>query len=120
MTIAFLFVGAGLNYFTPAEAFEYLTAAVTFIGILVWLAIIYTHSIFRRDLLARGEQPPAFSLPFWPVSSFVAAGFLIAVIVILVGVAQTRAPVLLGLALLCFIGLVYRFTPEARARRNPS
>ena len=35
VTTAFLFLGAGLNYFTPKEAFEYLTAAVTFIGILV-------------------------------------------------------------------------------------
>lgn len=48
MTIAFLFLGAGINYFSPAEAFEYLTAAVTLIGKLIWLSILYTHLQFRR------------------------------------------------------------------------
>jgi AAT family amino acid transporter len=37
---------AGLNYFAPAQAFEYLTSAVTFIGILVWLSILFTHAQF--------------------------------------------------------------------------
>jgi amino acid transporter, AAT family len=112
MTIVFLFFGAGLNYFTPKEAFEYLTAAVTFIGILIWLSILYTHVRFRRTLRERGEALPTFQSPFWPVSSIIAAAFLVGVICILFSVPDTRAPALLGLALLGLIAVGYRFTPR--------
>jgi amino acid transporter, AAT family len=109
-TVAFLFLGAGLNYFTPKEAFEYLTAAVTFIGILIWLSILYTHVRFRRRLRERGEALPHFQSPFWPFSSLVAAAFLIGVIGILFSVPDTRTPALLGLGLLGVIAAGYRFT----------
>lgn len=115
MTTAFLFLGAGLNYFTPAEAFEYLTAAVTFIGILIWLSIIYTHLRFRRQLIAQGEPIPSFSMPFWPLSSLVAGGFLVGVIGILISVPETRTPVLLGLLLLAVIAAGFRLTEKSPA-----
>ncbi|WP_363349574.1 amino acid permease [Methylocystis echinoides] len=116
MTVVFLFLGAGLNYFTPAQAFEYLTAAVTFIGILIWLSILYTHVKFRRRLAEQGEPIPAFRSPLWPFSSLVAAAFLIGVIGILVSVSETRAPVLIGLLLLCLIAAGFRLTPLRRVR----
>jgi AAT family amino acid transporter len=119
-TVAFLFLGAGLNYFTPARAFEYLTAAVTFIGILIWLSILYTHLCFRRRLAATGETLPPFRAPFWPLSSVVAAAFLVGVIGILVSVAETRLPVLIGLLLLCLIAACFRFTPARRMARTPA
>lgn len=115
VTTAFLFLGAGLNYFTPAQAFEYLTAAVTFIGILIWLTIIYTHSRFRRRLAETGEAIPAFRMPFWPLSSFVAGGFLVAVIGILVSVAETRGPVIVGLLLLAALAAGFRLTQPKTA-----
>lgn len=114
MTVAFLFLGSGLNYFTPAEAFEYLTAAVTFIGILIWLSIIYTHVRFRRRLAEEGRSLPDFRAPFWPVSSLIAAAFLIGVIGILVSISETRLPVLIGLLLLCLIAAAFRLTPGRR------
>lgn len=114
MTIGFLFAGAGLNYFVPSEAFEYLTAAVTFIGILIWLAILYTHVQFRRALAQSGQAVSEFSAPFWPVSSLIAAAFLIGVIVILISVSHTRTPVLIGLAMLAVIAVCYRLTPRSR------
>jgi AAT family amino acid transporter len=115
MTVAFLFLGAGLNYFTPSEAFEYLTAAVTFIGILIWLGILYTHMRFRRRMKETGEAPH-FEAPFWPLSSLVAAAFLIGVIVILISAPNTRTPVLIGMLLLALIAMAYRLTP---GQRNP-
>ncbi|MEK4035042.1 amino acid permease [Methylocystis sp. IM3] len=116
MTVAFLFLGAGLNYFTPAQAFEYLTAAVTFIGILIWLSILYTHVCFRRRLAEEGQSLPSFAAPFWPVSSLIAAAFLIGVVGILIVAPDTRIPVLIGLLLLCLIAAAFRFTPGQRAQ----
>jgi AAT family amino acid transporter len=118
VTIAFLFAGAGLNYFTPSEAFEYLTSAVTFIGILIWLIILYTHVCFRRRLREIGEAPPHFQAPFWPLSSLLAAAFLIGVIIILIGAPNTRWPVLIGMLLLGLIAIAYRLTPGQRSRRG--
>jgi len=115
MTIAFLFAGAALNYFTPSEAFEYLTSAVTFIGILIWLIILYTHWCFRQRIEERGDAEPHFPAPFWPLSSLLAAAFLIGVIVVLIGAPNTRAPVLIGMLLLGLIAMAYRLTPGQRA-----
>ena len=114
MTIAFLFAGAGLNYFTPSEAFEYLTSAVTFIGILIWLIILYTHVCFRRRLGESGEAPTHFQAPFWPLSSLLAAAFLVGVILVLIGAPNTRGPVLIGMLLLGLIAMAYRLTPGQR------
>ena len=114
LTVGFLFTGAGLNYFAPAQAFEYLTAAVTFIGILVWLSILYTHTKFRDMLAREGKAIPHFNLPFWPYTSLLAASFLVCVILILVTVPDTRTPVLIGLALLGVIAVCYRLAPAQR------
>ncbi len=116
-TVAFLFLGAGLNYYTPSEAFEYLTSAVTFIGILIWLGILYTHMRFRRRLRETGEASH-FEAPFWPLSSLLAAAFLIGVIIILIGAPNTRTPVLIGVLLLGLIALGYRLTPGQRNKGN--
>ncbi|MFM8860429.1 MAG: amino acid permease, partial [Methylocystis sp.] len=114
LTVGFLFTGAGLNYFAPAQAFEYLTAAVTFIGILVWLSILYTHTKFRDMLAREGKAIPHFNLPFWPYTILIAASFLVCVILILVTVPDTRTPVLIGLALLGVIAACYRLAPAQR------
>ncbi len=111
MTIAFLFAGAGVNYFTPSEAFEYLTSAVTFIGILIWLIILYTHYCFRRQLKESREAAALFPAPWWPLSSLLAAAFLVGVIMVLVGAPNTRPPVLIGVLLLGVIAMAYRLTP---------
>jgi AAT family amino acid transporter len=116
MTVVFLFLGAGLNYFHPSEAFEYLTAAVTFIGILIWLCIIYTHGCFRRRLAERGEAIPHFHALLWPASSFVVALFLVGVIVILATSNHTQIPVVIGVVLLGLISLGYRLTPGQKKR----
>lgn len=116
MTVVFLFLGAGLNYFHPSEAFEYLTAAVTFIGILIWLCIIYTHGCFRRRLAERGEAIPHFHALLWPMSSFVVALFLVGVIVILATSNHTQIPVVIGVVLLGLISLGYRLTPGQKKR----
>jgi len=88
---------------------------VTFIGILIWLIILYTHWCFRQRIEERGDAEPHFPAPFWPLSSLLAAAFLIGVIVVLIGAPNTRAPVLIGMLLLGLIAMAYRLTPGQRA-----
>ena len=70
--------------------------------------VLFTHAQFRAMLKREGVDVPHFNLPLWPYTSILVASFLIAVIVILVSVADTRTPVLIGLLLLLGISACYR------------
>ncbi|WP_395688953.1 amino acid permease [Aestuariivirga sp.] len=117
MTIFVLFIGVLLNYFIPSHAFEYLTAAVTFIGILIWMTILYTHWRFRQDQAAKGQPLAAWNMPVWPFSAVFAALFLAGVVVILIASEATRITVVVGMALLVLIAIGYRFTNSKSATR---
>ena len=100
-------LGVAINYWAPQQAFEYLTAAVTFIGILIWLTILYTHACFRRRLGAEGVAQLGFRMALWPWSSLVAAVFLAGVVVVLLAGEETRLSSLLGLLLIGVITPCY-------------
>lgn len=110
ITVAMLVLGVALNFFIPSHAFEYLTSAVTFIGILVWVAILYTHWRFRQVQKAAGHELPHWRMPFWPLSSVFAALFLAGIVAILVSAEATRITVWVGLGLLVVISLGYALT----------
>ena len=110
ITIAALFLGVVLNFKVPSHAFEYLTSAVTFIGILVWIAILYTHWRFRQSLATAGQPLPAWKLPMWPLSGIFAAICLAGIVVILVSAESTRITVWIGLVLLATISAGYFLT----------
>jgi AAT family amino acid transporter len=116
ITILFLFIGVLINFVTPSEAFEYLTSAVTFIGILVWMAILYTHWRFRQAQAAAGQPLPNWRMPAWPFSGIFAALFLTGIVAILVYADATRVTVWIGIVLLAIISLGYLLTGrESRA-----
>lgn len=115
ITIVVLFLGALLNYFIPSHAFEYLTAAVTFIGILVWLAILYTHWRFRQSLATAGQPLPNWKMPAWPFSGICAALFLLGIVAILVSAQTTRITVWVGLVLIALISAGYALTQRKAA-----
>lgn len=100
-------LGVAINYWAPKQAFEYLTAAVTFIGILIWLTILYTHACFRRRLGSVGVARLGFRMALFPWSSLLAAAFLLGVVVVLLVGTETRLSSLLGLLLLGVITLCY-------------
>ena len=109
-------LGVGINYWAPQRAFEYLTSAVTFIGILIWLSILATHARFRRRLGPERVARLGFPMALWPWSSLVAAAFLIGVVVILLAGEETRLSSLLGLLLLAVIAPCYVLAARASAR----
>jgi AAT family amino acid transporter len=39
-TVTVSMTGVVLNYFVPDKAFQYIMAAVTFVGLMVWIAIL--------------------------------------------------------------------------------
>ena len=111
-TVAVCMTGVVLNYFVPDKAFQYIMAAVTFIGLMVWIAILITQIQFRRSLTKVQVAELAYRTPWWPYSSWFALAF-IALVVVLMGfhedarIALVLGPCLLGvyLAMFYIVGL---------------
>ena len=111
-TVAVCMTGIVLNYFVPDKAFQYIMAAVTFVGLMVWIAILITQIQFRRSLTKVQVAELAYRTPWWPYSSWFALAF-IALVVVLMGfhedarIALVLGPCLLGvyLAMFYIVGL---------------
>ena len=119
-TVAVCMTGVVLNYFVPDKAFQYIMAAVTFVGLMVWIAILFTQMKFRRSLTKAQVAELSYRAPWWPYSSWFALAF-IALVVVLMGlhedarIALVLGPCLLGVYLAMFyvVGL-HRKTKTSR------
>ena len=106
-TVCVPMVGVILNYFVPDKAFHYMMAAVTFVGLMVWVAILYTHYRFRSSLSQKQLSELTYRSPWWPYSSWFALGFIFMVIGLMsfhedARMALVVGPILLGLYLLLY------------------
>jgi len=99
-TVAVCMTGVVLNYFVPDKAFQYIMAAVTFVGLMVWISILITQIQFRRSLTKVQVAELAYRTPWWPYSSWFALTF-IALVVVLMGFHEdARLALILGPCLL--------------------
>ena len=101
-TVCIPMVGVILNYFVPEKAFHYMMAAVTFVGLMVWIAILCTHFRFRASLSKEQLSALSYRTPWWPYSSWFALAFIALVIVLMsfhedARMALIVGPILLGL-----------------------
>jgi AAT family amino acid transporter len=109
MTILLPTLGVALNYFVPEKAFQWITAAVTLIGLLVWIAILYTQIQFRKQLSQEQRQALPYKAIFWPYGSWFAIGFVLFVIGLMAYSESTRMafyvgpPILISLTALYFV-----------------
>jgi len=114
-TVAVCMTGVVLNYFVPDKAFHYIMAAVTFVGLMVWIAILFTQMKFRRSLTKAQVAELSYRTPWWPYSSWFSLAF-IALVVVLMGfhedarIALVLGPCLLGVYLVMFyvVGLHHK------------
>jgi AAT family amino acid transporter len=100
-------VGVVLNYFVPDKAFQYVMAAVTFIGLMVWIAILYTQMRFRKSLTPAQAKSLSYRTPWWPYSSWFALAFIMLVIVLMGFHEDARAALILGPCLLVVYVAMY-------------
>jgi AAT family amino acid transporter len=114
-TVAVCMTGVVLNYFVPDKAFQYIMAAVTFVGLMVWIAILFTQLKFRSALTQDQVAQLAYRTPWYPYSSWFALAF-IALVVVLMGfhedarIALILGPCLLAVYLVMFyiVGLHHK------------
>ena len=109
MTILLPTIGVVLNYFVPEKAFQWITAAVTLIGLLVWIAILYTQICFRKSLPQEHSDALPYRAILWPYGSWFAILFVIFVIGLMAYSEATRMafyvgpPILIALTVLYFV-----------------
>jgi AAT family amino acid transporter len=99
-TVAVCMTGVVLNYFVPEKAFQYIMAAVTFVGLMVWIAILLTQMKFRRSLSAAQVAELNYKAPFTPYTSWFALAFICLVIVLMGFHEDARIALVLGPCLL--------------------
>jgi AAT family amino acid transporter len=119
-TVAVCMTGVILNYFVPDKAFQYIMAAVTFVGLMVWIAILITQMKFRSSLTKAQVAELSYKAPWAPYSSWFALAF-ICLVVVLMGfhedarIALILGPCLLGMYLVMFyIAGLHRKTKLSR------
>ncbi len=109
-TVTVSSIGAFLNYFVPDEAFLLVTAAVTFIGLMVWVAILATQLCFRKKMSSEQVSQLTYTSFMWPYGSWLALFAIASILVLMAVQEQTRIGVYVGMPLmLCLIGVFYLF-----------
>ena len=106
-TVCVPMIGVILNYFVPDKAFHYMMAAVTFVGLMVWIAILYTHYRFRSSLSTKQLSELTYRAPWWPYSSWFALGFIFMVIVLMSFHEDARIALIVGPILLALYMVLY-------------
>ena len=99
-TVGVCMSGVVLNYFVPDKAFQYIMAAVTFVGLMVWIAILFTQMKFRRSLTNAQVAELGYRAPWWPYSSWFALAFILLVVVLMGFHEDARMALILGPCLL--------------------
>ena len=114
-TVAVCMTGVVLNYCVPDKAFQYIMAAVTFVELMVWIAILFTQMKFCRSLSKEQVSELAYRAPWWPYSSWFALAFIFLVVVLMgfhedAWMALVLGPCLLGVYLAMFyaVGLHHK------------
>jgi AAT family amino acid transporter len=118
-TVTVSSVGAFLNYFVPDEAFLLVTSAVTFIGLMVWVAILSTQLSFRKKMHPNQISQLSYKSFMWPFGSWIAL-FAIGFVMILMALQeQTRVGVFVGVPiLLTLIALFYLLGLHRKAHQR--
>ena len=112
--------GVALNYFVPDKAFQYMMAAVTFIGLMVWISILITQIQFRRSLSTEQSAQLAYKTPWWPYSSWFALAFIGLVIVLMSFNEDARIALVLGPCLLMvYLMMFYVFGLHRKTKLKP-
>ncbi|MGX1804376.1 amino acid permease [Nocardia sp. NPDC055321] len=96
LSAAVMVIGVGVNYFSPDKAFAYITSVSTIGIIFVWGMILICHFLYRARV-RRGLLPASdYRLPGAPVTTALALGFLVLVVVLLFFTEAGRTAIIVG------------------------
>ncbi|KWF38340.1 amino acid permease [Burkholderia pseudomultivorans] len=107
VSVALLLIGVLLNYLAPQHVFVWLTSVSTFGAIWTWCVILIAQMRFRRTLPADKVARLAIRVPFYPLGSYVALGFLAFVVVLMAFTPDTRVALVIGPVWIVLLGIAY-------------
>ena len=107
VSVALLLIGVLLNYLAPQQVFTWLTSVSTFGAIWTWCVILIAQMRFRRTLSADRIARLPIRVPFYPLGSFIALGFLALVVVLMAFTPDTRVALVIGPAWIVLLGIAY-------------
>lgn len=98
----------------PDRAFILMMAISSFGAMFTWMMIFVTHYFFRREHMKVGHAPLRFRMYGFPVTTFLGAALMAAVLVTTAFTAAFRMTLLFGLPFLAFLTAVYWFWHRGR------
>ncbi|MCA3856422.1 amino acid permease, partial [Burkholderia sp.] len=107
VSVALLLIGVLLNYLAPQHVFTWLTSVSTFGAIWTWCVILIAQMRFRRTLSADKVARLPIRVPFYPLGSFIALGFLALVVVLMAFTPDTRVALVIGPVWIVLLGIAY-------------
>ena len=107
VSVTLLLIGVLLNYLAPQHVFTWLTSVSTFGAIWTWCVILIAQMRFRRTLSADKIARLPIRVPFYPLGSFVALGFLVLVVVLMAFTPDTRVALVIGPVWIVLLGITY-------------
>lgn len=109
-----LFITVILNYVMPAGIFNVISGISTIFFIFTWLIILFAHVKFRQ---AHPKGIHRFTMPGYPVTSWLTIIFFLGVLVVLFFVDATRVPLILSIIIFAILAVAFNFTAKGKKQK---
>jgi amino acid transporter, AAT family len=106
-TMIVLLFGVLLNYLMPERVFEIVASVATFAGVWTWAMILLAQIKFRRSLTPDQVENLGYRMWLWPLSSYMALGFLAFVVALLAWFEETRVALYVGSSFVIGLTVIY-------------
>jgi L-asparagine transporter-like permease len=98
----------------PARAFTLMVSLSMFGAMFTWMMIFVTHYFFRRHHDRAGGPAPAFRMAFFPATTLLGAGLMLAVLVTTAFTEVFRMTLVFGVPVLALLVVAFRATRRGR------
>jgi AAT family amino acid transporter len=107
LSIGALLLGVLANYLVPEKVFVWVTSIATFGAIWTWVMILLAQLKFRAGLTTAERKALKYRMWLWPLSSYLALGFLVLVVGLMAYFEDTRVALYIGPAFLVLLTVLY-------------
>jgi len=107
-----------VNVVSPDRAFILMLSVSVFGAMFTWMMIFVTHYFFRRARVQATEAALSFRMYGYPVTTWLGAGLMAAVLVTTAFTSAFRMTLSFGLPFLAFLTIVYWFRYRGRDRAD--
>lgn len=105
-----MFVGVLLNLLMPEQVFDIFSSVTVFGLVCAWSSILISHLRFRRARIRAGEADRIrYRMPFYPYGNYLGLAFVVAVVVCIAILPDTRVSLAVSAAWVLVVYLAYRF-----------